>query len=179
MKRLVVVMLVLLSLCIAFPAAAIGISDLDFEAEVVVTHTTNVNVRRRADPKSERVGWAKPYESFTYKGESGGWFRVAYEGRTGYISNDLSKAYVTENNNTEFVLVTHWNNIHVRSWRSKNADKIGMAAPGSVMPYMGEEDGFYCVYYNGRKAYVSASMCELIYDAVGMPLSTNASSAAD
>ena len=179
MKKMIAVLFILLTLCIVFPAAAVEISELDFEAEVVVTHTTNVNIRKRADPKSDRLAWAKPYDSFVYQGEKNGWYRITYEGRTGFISNGLAKAYVTENNNTQFVLVTHWSNPYVRSWKSKSADKIGLAASGSVLPYLGESDGYYCVYYNGRKAYISSSLGELIDDAVGMPLAAHSSSASD
>ena len=61
MKKLITVFLLLLSLVLAVSACAeISVTDLDFEAEVVVTHSTNISVRKRADSKSDRLGWAAP-----------------------------------------------------------------------------------------------------------------------
>ena len=178
MKKVTTVLLLLLCLLTAVSACAeISVTDLDFEAEVVVTHSTNISVRKRADSKSDRLGWAAPGDCFTYLGESNGWFRISYNGRTGYVSNDLAQTYITESNNTSFVLVTHWNNVNLRSWCSENSDKLGMVAPETVLPYMGEQDGWYCVRFNGRKAYISENVSEVIDDAAGMCLASYSSSA--
>ncbi len=53
-------------------------------------------------------------------------------------------------------------NVNIRSGPSTKTQSLGMANKGDKFEYLGEENGWYALTYNGQKAYVRQDMAEVV-----------------
>jgi mannosyl-glycoprotein endo-beta-N-acetylglucosamidase domain protein len=61
----------------------------------------------------------------------------------------------------EWVLIIK-TNVNIRSGPSTESQSLGMANKGDKFEYLGEENGWYALTYNGQKAYVRQDMAEIV-----------------
>ena len=61
----------------------------------------------------------------------------------------------------EWVLIIK-TNVNIRSGPSTKTQSLGMANKGDKFEYLGEENGWYALTYNGQKAYVRQDMAEVV-----------------
>ena len=53
-------------------------------------------------------------------------------------------------------------NVNIRSGPDTGSQSLGMANKGDKFEYLGEENGWYALTYNGQKAYVRQDMAEVV-----------------
>jgi len=88
MKRIMVSVLALVLALSSFGSleAAAATSQKKVKSSV-----QNLLIREKASTKSKKLGMLDKYETITYKGKSGVWYKVSFEGKTAYVHTKYSK----------------------------------------------------------------------------------------
>lgn len=105
-------------------------------------------------------------------GSEVGWYKVSYNGYSGYMSADYLTLSASASANLGTGTVTG-NQVRVRSGASTGSSILAEVNKGTTMTVTGIQDGWYKVSYNGTEGYVSGS-----YLSLGSSSSTTTSSAA-
>jgi 2',3'-cyclic-nucleotide 2'-phosphodiesterase/3'-nucleotidase len=133
------------------------VSEGNIGKKGIVTATA-LNVRLGAGTNYKVIGVLKAGQSINIVGENNGWYKIDYNGKTGYVygkyvasSPDLSNVSVLK-----AVRVTAKDGLNVRLNNSINALKIGAVPYGYELKVVGEYDGWYKVEYNGVYGFVYA-----------------------
>ena len=138
----------------------------------------NVNVRTQPDVSGDKLGQVNTGDTFTVLDEVetqdkyGKWIAIDYNGRVGYVVAtyvtvvDLGGTTPSEpadppEEEQEWVLIIK-TNVNIRSGPSTESQSLGMANKGDKFEYLGEENGWYALTYNGQKAYVRQDMAEIV-----------------
>ena len=134
----------------------------------VLTGTVKVsntlNVRKGPGTGYARIGSVKKGATVTILGEENGWYKIEYNGGTGYVS----KEYVVVNGDTPSATPTATpeapktgtvkissNTLNVRKGPGTGYARIGSLSNGAAVTILGEESGWYKISYNGGTGYVS------------------------
>ena len=130
--------------------------------------SNTLNVRKGPGTGYARIGSVKNGVKVTILGEESGWYKISYNGGTGYVS----KQYVSVNGNTPSVAPTATptapaeetktgtvkissNTLNVRKGPGTGYARIGSVKKGATVTILGEESGWYKISYNGGTGYVS------------------------
>ncbi len=144
----------------------------------LVYATTNVNVRARATPSSAKIGLlVRGGHVKALSNSSGGWTKVLYQGRVGYISSSyLSQGRVSAPKPASSArLVWAKSAANVRAGASTSTARIGSLVKGAhVKALSASSGGWTKVLYQGRVGYVSSSL--LSYSKVSMSTPSRSSS---
>ena len=142
---------------------------------------TYLNVRSGASTRTSVIGSLGRNAKVTITGEKGNFFKINYNGRTGYVSKDYVKvSYDTKtiyrnvtpekpktnnktnnsnktvNNNSKKIGVINVNTyLNVRSGASTRTSVIGSLGRNANVTITGEQGNFYRIDYKGRTGYVS------------------------
>ncbi|WP_217078057.1 SH3 domain-containing protein [Clostridium baratii] len=142
---------------------------------------TYLNVRSGASTRTSVIGSLGRNAKVTITGEQGNFFKINYNGRTGYVSKDYVKvSYDTKtiyqnvtpekpktnnktnntnkpvNNNSKKIGVINVNTyLNVRSGASTRTSVIGSLGRNAKVTITGEQGNFYRIDYKGRTGYVS------------------------
>ena len=139
---------------------------------------TYLNVRSGASTRTSVIGSLGRNAKVTITGEQGSFFKINYNGRTGYVSKDYVKvSYDTKtiyqnvtpekpktnnntnkntNNNSKKIGVINVNTyLNVRSGASTRTSVIGSLGRNAKVTITGEQGNFYRIDYKGRSGYVS------------------------
>ena len=137
----------------------------------VVNVSTNLRVRSGASSSSTVIGYLTNATKVTITGESGNWYVISYNGKTGYVSKDYvskgsssgssagnaqapSRGGQALTNKTGVVNVS--SSLRLRSGASLNAQVIGNLSSGESVTITGTSGDFYKVSYNGMVGYASS-----------------------
>ncbi|CUQ01408.1 SH3 domain-containing protein [Clostridium baratii] len=142
---------------------------------------TYLNVRSGASTRTSVIGSLGKNAKVTITGEKGNFFKINYNGRTGYVSKDYVKisydtktiyqsvtpekpktnnktnnANKTVNNNSKKIGVINVQTyLNVRSGASTRTSVIGSLGRNANVTITGEQGNFYRIDYKGRTGYVS------------------------
>ena len=142
---------------------------------------TYLNVRSGASTRTSVIGSLGRNAKVTITGEQGNFFKINYNGRTGYVSKDYVKvSYDTKtiyqnvtpekpktnnktnntnkpvNNNSKKIGVINVHTyLNVRSGASTRTSVIGSLGRNANVTITGEQGNFYRIDYKGRSGYVS------------------------
>ncbi|MBT9830649.1 SH3 domain-containing protein [Clostridium baratii] len=142
---------------------------------------TYLNVRSGASTRTSVIGSLGRNAKVTITGEQGNFFKINYNGRTGYVSKDYVKvSYDTKtiyqnvtpekpktnnktnntnkpvNNNSKKIGVINVHTyLNVRSGASTRTSVIGSLGRNAKVTITGEQGNFYRIDYKGRTGYVS------------------------
>lgn len=126
-------------------AASVGVINIDI----------GVNVRSGPGTDYDIIGGISYGSSVTITGQSGNWYIINYNGRTGYISAD----YVTISSEEEFTQTTATVNssigLNVRSGPGTTYSVLYTLDNGTVVTVTDKEGDWYKISYNGQAGYVS------------------------
>ena len=137
----------------------------------VVNVSTNLRVRSGASSSSTVIGYLTNGTKVTITGESGNWYAISYNGKTGYVSKDYvskgsssgsstgtaqaaSTSSQASTNKTGVVNVS--SSLRLRSGASLNGQVIGYLSSGASVTITGTSGDFYKVSYNGMVGYASS-----------------------
>ena len=93
-------------------------------------------------------------------GKDGNWYKVLYDGTSGYISGD----YVTRHDSASGLSYTGRvtaDTLNIRSAPGSGSSAVGSVQRGAYVTVTGIEKGWYAVSYNGVSGYVSGDYVAL------------------
>ncbi|WP_310877321.1 SH3 domain-containing protein, partial [Priestia megaterium] len=93
--------------------------------------------------------------------KSGSWYKINYNGRTGYVSSDYVQASGTTTapttspaESTTYTVTA--STLNVRSGAGTNYASIGSVTKGQKLSVVSKSGSWYKINYNGRTGYVSS-----------------------
>lgn len=126
-------------------------------ATVTGVTKANVNMRSGAGTKYKVVKVVKADKTVTILGQKGSWYKVKYNGKTGYIS----KSYVIKKNYTVKKYSGKYKTkvaLTVRKGPGTNYVKAGTLKKGTVVTVKGKtSNGWLQISYKGATRYISGS----------------------
>ena len=144
------------------------------------TYTVNVsslNVRTGPSTSHTVLGSVNKGKTVQVVGEVQDWFKINFNGGTGYVSKDFvtkggsavsnETKQPTTNNNTTTVqtggsYVVNTGALKVRTGPATYNAVIGGVTNGKVLNVTGAENGWYKINHNGRTGYVSADFVKFV-----------------
>ncbi len=148
----------------------------------VINVSSNLRVRTSANATSEVLGYLLNGTKVKVQGEESGWYKIDYNGKTGYVSKEYiqidgsTTTPVTpvaptpeEPTTPETPAITSKtgkiinvnSNLNVRSGAGTSSTIIGHLNNGSTVKITGEEAGWYKIDFNGKTGYVSKEYVQI------------------
>ncbi|MDR0876291.1 MAG: SpoIID/LytB domain-containing protein [Clostridiales Family XIII bacterium] len=128
----------------------------------VNTPGTTLNVRSGAGTNYEILGSLKHGASITITGESGSWYTLSYNSKTGYVSKSFVtvKAAATpppasETTPKKGKVTNAPQGLNVRSGAGTNYRIVGGLTNGTTVNIKGQTGDWYKIKYDGKAAYVN------------------------
>lgn len=125
------------------------------------TYTVNVssvNVRAEASTDSDVLTRASRGENVEVVDSSGDWYKVKYDGHTGYIRKDMlvEGDVATSSASSGATAKVTGSSVNIRKSASTSATVLERASKGTVLEAISMSDGWVKVKYSGVTGYVSA-----------------------
>lgn len=159
--RILVAVLLLLSLV---PMQGLAVR---YGQVVVLSGSSSVKVRSGPGTNHSSIGNAHADNLYPYLGTENGWHHIRFVGNLdGYLPADkcvVQPGLVQDSIGNGPVVnavirITNKYSINIRSGPAKSYDVVGTAYPDETYPYLGPEDGWYCIRMNnGQEGYVAAN----------------------
>lgn len=144
----------------------------------VVNVTTSLRVRSGASTSHSVIGYLNPGQTFEIKGRTGSWFKIKYDGSTGYIHKDYVEVLgnVDTNNGSQNgssntdkeetlkekgkVINVH-SNLRVRSSASTDSSVVGYLLNNENFDIIGKNGHWYKIKKNGMTGYIHGDYVEI------------------
>lgn len=140
----------------------------NFEATGKVTGS-DCRMRSKPSTSSSVLGTYNSGIKMNVIGINNGWYKVKYDGKTGYMRSDLmtivgassssSNAPVTEEK-TEIGIVKGYG-CRMRSEPNTSSKILGTYNAGTRMTVLGSENGWYKIKYDGKTGYMRSDLMEI------------------
>ena len=145
--------LLLAALCLMSTAA--------FAVDGCATVTASaLNMRASAGTSSAVVTCLPKGTVVLVTGESDGWYKVWYNGKSGYMSGDYLS--LSETGTANFGTGTiNANGVNVRSGASTSSGIVATLNRNTTLPITGVDNDWYQVSYNGSTAYVRSDLMDI------------------
>jgi len=164
MKKQWIAILLLLTLFCMLPLEGLAVR---YGQVVRVVNSGSIKVRSGPGTNHSSIGNAYPQNIYPYLGTEDGWYHIRYVGNLdGYVAASkcaLEPGLVQDSiGNGPFVnavvRITNPHSLNIRSGPAKIYDVVGTAYPDETYPYIGPEDGWYCIRLNnGLEGYVASN----------------------
>jgi len=129
-----------------------------------VTANTRLNVRPEPNTNGDPIGSISAGTPYPLVGQQDGWYAIAYNGQTGWVSADyatVSNATATSDtappSATSGRVAVMNTNLNVRSTGAIDGTKIGTAPAGSAYVILSEANGWYQIDFGGQAGWVSGN----------------------
>ena len=143
----------------------------------VVNVKTNLRVRESASTSSKIVGNLKPNTIVNIQGQNGSWYKIEYNGMTGYAHGDFLQEISNENNSSnssnnsinadnfsgkigQVINVT--TSLRIRSSASTSSNIIGYLYENNKVNIINESGDWYQIKHNGKTGYVYKDYLKII-----------------
>ena len=126
--------------------------------------TANLNLRQGASTSAKRITTIPKGKSIEIVDKSiSGWYKVVYNGTTGYVSSDyVSIGGATNTPSTSKSYGTTTDNLNLRKGASTSSARITTIKKGSKIEILDKSNSsWYKVKYNGKTGYVSSQYVRL------------------
>ncbi len=134
--------------------------------KVMITGTDEVNFRSGAGTSYDLIGKIPKGTVVTIAEKSNGWYRVTYDGKTGWFSSEYSTAYTEPSSGEqettttgEKVTISGTDEVNFRSGAGTSYDLIGAIPRGTVVTVLEKVNGWYRVTYDGKTGWFSSKYC--------------------
>ena len=117
----------------------------------VTTKTTPLNVRIGAGLKYKRIGSLNKGKTIALKGSKGNWYKIAYNGKTGYICKSYVTKISTKKNGT--VKITS-GTLNMRTGPGTTYKIIKSLKKGAKLKITATKGNWYKVKYSGKNGFV-------------------------
>jgi len=130
-----------------------------------VTANTRLNVRPAPNTDGDPIGSISAGTPYSLVGQQDGWYAIAYNGQTGWVSADyatISNATATTSESappsaTSGRVAVMNTNLNVRATGAIDGTKIGTAPAGSAYTILSEANGWYQIGFGGQPGWVSGN----------------------
>jgi L,D-peptidoglycan transpeptidase YkuD (ErfK/YbiS/YcfS/YnhG family) len=118
---------------------------------------SKLNVRSGAGTTYGIIGSVAKGQTLSVMSKSGSWYKINYNGRTGYVSSDYVQASGTTTPPAESTTYTVTaSTLNVRSGAGTSYASIGSVTKGQKLSVVSKSGSWYKINYNGRTGYVSS-----------------------
>lgn len=150
---------------LASVSCAITVKERPAQTQKVrIVGTDVLNVRSGPGVEYEMVGAVYRNQTFVCLGEENGWYAIEYNDGVGYISGKYAQLLQGGVQKAEII---DTDVLNVRSGPGVEYEMIGAAYRGQTFVYLGEENGWYKIEYNGGIGYISGKYSRLFEQAAG------------
>ena len=111
-----------------------------------------VNVRSGAGTDYAKLGLAKLNEVYEITAKNGKWYKINYNGKTGYISSVYFNKVISSKKT--LTIVNCDTSANIRAEATSNSKLLGTAAVGKTFVYLKTVGNYYMINYNGSVGYV-------------------------
>ncbi|MGG2062180.1 SH3 domain-containing protein [Priestia megaterium] len=127
------------------------------ESTTYTVTASTLNVRSGAGTSYASIGSVTKGQKLSVVSKSGSWYKINYNGRTGYVSSDYVQASGTTTPPAESTTYTVTaSTLNVRSGAGTNYASIGSVTKGQKLSVVSKSGSWYKINYNGRTGYVSS-----------------------
>ncbi len=128
----------------------------------VINVTTKLNIRSGAGTNFGIVGSVGGNATVNILGQEGSWYKISYNGVTGYVSGSYIKVNSNGSNNTDSTVkygkvVNISTRLNIRKSASTSSSIVGTLSNNTKVTILEKTNGWYKISYNGTVGYVSAS----------------------
>ena len=142
-----------------------------------LTVTSDVNVRSGAGTGYKILGVAKKGETLTYTAFDGKWYKVTFNGQTGYVNRNLVSASSSSGTsdtsssgssssskvNKESGKLEVVSKANIRSGPGTGYSILGVADVGATLTVTGHTDSnWYEISYNGKTGYIAGNLVKSV-----------------
>ncbi|WP_198530630.1 SH3 domain-containing protein [Priestia megaterium] len=131
------------------------------ESTAYTVTASTLNVRSGAGTNYASIGSVTKGQKLSVVSKSGSWYKINYNGRTGYVSSDYVQASGTTTapttppaESTAYTVTA--STLNVRSGAGTNYASIGSVTKGQKLSVVSKSGSWYKINYNGRTGYVSS-----------------------
>ncbi|MFB2350608.1 SH3 domain-containing protein [Priestia megaterium] len=136
---------------------ASGTTTPPAESTTYIVTASTLNVRSGAGTNYASIGSVTKGQKLSVVSKSGSWYKINYNGRTGYVSSDYVQASGTTTppaESTTYIVTA--STLNVRSGAGTNYASIGSVTKGQKLSVVSKSGSWYKINYNGRTGYVSS-----------------------
>jgi uncharacterized protein YgiM (DUF1202 family) len=145
----------------------VAVSELSATGKV--TGTPTLNVRSGAANTTEKLGVLNRGDAVTITGKtSNDWYRISYNGKTGYVNSvyiklDTAQEKITVTELSATGKVTGTPTLNVRSGAANTTDKLGVLDRGDQVTITGKtSNNWYRISFSGKTGYVNSVYITLV-----------------
>nr|WP_294680521.1 C40 family peptidase [uncultured Anaerotignum sp.] len=138
---------VMKQLCVTAALVVMG-TVTAFAATTGQASGTNVNVRAAASTSANALGKINKGTEYTVLDKADNWFKISYNGTTGYVSADYFSVIKADGRVTA-------PGVNLREKATTASSSLKKFVKGDKIVITGQNDSWYRVSYNGGSAYVS------------------------
>ena len=143
-----------------------------YPASVPATATARVNMRADASASTAIVKVIGLNDTVSVAGEKGDWYKVTYDGRTGYVM----KEYLLLSNAVENTAYENWTgvaDVEVNMRKAPEGDVMYVLKAGTEVTVTGQNGSWYLINYRGSVGYVASSYISKKGSSVPAPAATS------
>lgn len=166
---------ILLGTAVILPTA-MGISISNADTIQNLTINGSVNFRVAPNVNSTKIDKLKKGQTVEYLGKSGNWYKIKYNGRTGYIYKTYASAVSTTEASNNSVKYVNCSSLNLRSGAGTNYSIIKVLYKGTNVTVLSSSNGWSKVSVNGTIGYVSSTYLSSASEATEDTSSNNNSS---
>ncbi|MCM3774162.1 SH3 domain-containing protein [Priestia aryabhattai] len=160
MKKLMVGMALTATLATAITPGFSSIGENQGKAyAATVTYkvtASKLNVRSGAGTTYGIIGSVVKDQTLSVVSKNGSWYKINYNGRTGYVSSDYVQASGATPPAESTTYIVTASKLNVRSGAGTNYAAIGSVTKGQKLSVVSKSGSWYKINYNGRTGYVSS-----------------------
>ena len=148
----------MIGLGIGIGATVMTLSNIDKVDAATLTATASLNMRSGPSTSYSKIGYVKSGATVQYISASNGWYKIKYNGITGWVISTYVSfgSSNTNNNNTNKTVktVTIKENLNMRSGPSTSYSKVSYIKKNTVVTSTEQSNGWYKIKYNGISGWV-------------------------
>ncbi|PEB60382.1 hypothetical protein COM86_30295 [Priestia megaterium] len=122
---------------------------------------SKLNVRSGAGTTYGIIGSVVKGQTLSVVSKSGSWYKINYNGRTGYVSSDYVQASGTTPPAESTTYTVTASTLNVRSGAGTSYASIGSVTKGQKLSVVSKSGSWYKINYNGRTGYVSSDYVQV------------------
>ena len=166
---------ILLGTAVILPAT-MGLSISNADTIQNLTINGSVNFRVAPNVNSTKIDKLKKGQTAEYLGKSGNWYKIKYNGRTGYIYKTYASAVSTTEASNNSLKYVNCSSLNLRSGAGTNYSIIKVLYKGTNVTVLSSSNGWSKVSVNGTIGYVSSTYLSSASEATEDTSSNNNSS---
>lgn len=147
---------ILLGTAVILPAT-MGLSISNADTIQNLTINKSVNFRVAPNVNSTKIDKLKKGQTVEYLGKSGNWYKIKYNGRTGYIYKTYASAVSTTEASNNSLKYVNCSSLNLRNGAGTNYSIIKVLYKGTNVTVLSSSNGWSKVSVNGTIGYVSST----------------------